>query len=80
MELLRLSIGALLAGLLWLQTAGAADGLQKELPKSVDLRPELDRFSLAPRQQGSRPTCSVFTVVGAIEFAVAKRQGADKTA
>jgi len=30
---------------------------------------------MVPRQQGKRPTCSVFTVVGALEFAVAKRQG-----
>ncbi len=41
----------------------------------VDLRPTLDEFGMAPRQQGGRPTCSVFTVVGALEFAVAKRQG-----
>lgn len=41
----------------------------------VDLRPTLDNFGMAPRQQGGRPTCSVFTVVGALEFAVGKRQG-----
>jgi len=35
----------------------------------------LDDFGMAPRQQGKRPTCSVFTVAGALEFAVAKRQG-----
>ncbi|HOK76897.1 MAG TPA: C1 family peptidase [Verrucomicrobiota bacterium] len=75
MQLLRLSVCAVLGGLFWLQTIGAPEGLEKELPKSIDLRPDLDRFCLAPRQQGSRPTCSVFTVVGAIEFAVAKRQG-----
>ncbi len=46
-----------------------------ELPKSVDLRPEFQRFELAPRRQLSRPTCSVFTIAGALEFAVAKRQG-----
>jgi hypothetical protein len=44
-------------------------------PHEVDLRGDLDRFELACRQQGARPTCSVFTVVGALEFAVAKRQG-----
>lgn len=46
-----------------------------ELPKSVDLRPEFERFGLTPRQQGARPTCSAFTVAVAVEFAVAKRQG-----
>lgn len=75
MQLLRLSVCAVLTGLLRLQTVGAPECLEEELPRSVDLRPEFDRFSLAPRQQGSRPTCSVFTVVGAIEFAIAKRQG-----
>lgn len=41
----------------------------------MDLRPTFESFSLLPRQQGDRPTCSVFTVAGALEFAVAKRQG-----
>ncbi len=44
-------------------------------PNTVDLRSTLDKFGLSPRQQGARPTCSVFTVVGALEFAVAQRQG-----
>jgi hypothetical protein len=46
-----------------------------ELPDRIDLRPDLDSLRLVPRTQGSRPTCSVFTVAGALEFAVAKRQG-----
>jgi len=33
------------------------------------------RFEMSPRQQGNRPTCSVFTVVQAMEFAIAKQQG-----
>lgn len=45
------------------------------IPAQVDLRPVLERFGLSPRLQGARPTCSVFTVVGALEFAVAKKQG-----
>lgn len=45
------------------------------LPGQVDLRPELQEWGLTPRLQGGRPTCSVFTVAGALEFAVAKRQG-----
>jgi D-arabinan exo alpha-(1,3)/(1,5)-arabinofuranosidase (non-reducing end) len=43
--------------------------------ESVDLRPTFERLGLAPRQQGDRPTCSVFTISGAVEFAVARRQG-----
>lgn len=45
------------------------------LPPLVDLRPLFQQWDLGPRQQGDRPTCSTFTVVGALEFAVAKRQG-----
>jgi hypothetical protein len=41
----------------------------------VDLRPSFERYGLGPSLQGDRPTCSVFTVVGAPEYAVAKRQG-----
>jgi hypothetical protein len=43
--------------------------------ESVDLRPAFRTMGLAPRRQGNRPTCSVFTVAGALEYAVAKRQG-----
>lgn len=43
--------------------------------KVVDLRPAFQQLGLERRQQGSRPTCSTFTVAGALEFAVAKRQG-----
>src|SRR5215467_6925020 len=42
---------------------------------TIDLRPTFESFGLVPRQQGARPTCSVFTMASAIEFAVAKRQG-----
>ena len=45
------------------------------LPDAVDLRPQFAQLDLAPRRQGKRPTCSVFTVVGALEFATAKGQG-----
>lgn len=45
------------------------------LPRTVDLRPSFEQRNLARSQQGNRPTCSAFTVAGAIEFAVAKRQG-----
>ena len=46
-------------------------------PDSADLRPVFDRWELAPRAQGSRNTCSAFTITGAIEYALAekRRQG-----
>jgi Papain family cysteine protease len=43
------------------------------LPRSIDLRPTFDRWNLRARRQGDRPTCSVFTVVGALEYAVASK-------
>jgi len=42
--------------------------------KSVDLRSKLEQWGLKPRNQGSRPTCSVFTFAGALEYAVATAQ------
>lgn len=66
-------------GLLTQQPVGAAippaEARVTATPATVDLRLTLDEFGMVPRQQGGRPTCSVFTVVGALEFAVAKRQG-----
>jgi predicted phosphodiesterase len=46
----------------------------KPTVNSVDLRPQLDNWGLEPRKQGSRPTCSVFAFVGALEFAIAETQ------
>ena len=43
-------------------------------PQSVDLQPVFDRWGLPPRAQGGRPTCSVFTITGAIEYALAEKQ------
>ncbi|OHB67743.1 MAG: hypothetical protein A2V70_06015 [Planctomycetes bacterium RBG_13_63_9] len=40
----------------------------------VDLRPIFQQGGLPARAQGGRNTCSVFTVVGAIEYALAERQ------
>ena len=40
---------------------------------SPDLRPQFEKFGLTARAQGKRPTCSVFTMTGAIEFALAKQ-------
>ena len=39
---------------------------------AVDLRPSLDKWGVQSRSQGSRGTCSVFTVTAAIEYALAK--------
>jgi len=40
----------------------------------VDLRPVFRHLGLAPRAQGTRGTCSVFTVTRAIEYALGKKQ------
>ena len=50
---------------------GATDSPQDR----VDLRPLFDEWGLSPRTQGLRGTCSVFTVTGALEFAMAALQG-----
>lgn len=41
----------------------------------IDLRPLLEKWGLERRRQGARGTCSVFTVVGALEYALAQTQG-----
>jgi hypothetical protein len=41
----------------------------------VDLRPLFEGWDLPRRAQGDRNTCSVFAVAGAIEFALAEKQG-----
>jgi hypothetical protein len=45
------------------------------LPPTVDLRPGFANLALVTRPQGARGTCSVFTVVGALEYAAAVRFG-----
>lgn len=40
---------------------------------SADLRPQLEKLGLSLRGQGARPTCSPFTVAGALEFAVSRK-------
>jgi len=42
--------------------------------QSIDLRPTFEKWGLVARRQGNRGTCSVFVVVGAMEYAVAQRQ------
>jgi hypothetical protein len=53
----------------------ASGSSAQTLPASVDLRPFFDKWGLSHRTQGKRGTCSVFTVAGALEFAVANKQG-----
>ena len=45
------------------------------LASTVDLRPAFKKWGLGPRLQGKRGTCSVFTVAGALEYALANKQG-----
>jgi len=55
--------------------AGPAAGADAAaLPGAVDLRPAFARWGLAQRLQGGRGTCSVFTMAGALEYALARRQ------
>lgn len=56
-------------------TTSVAAAISSSANQAVDLRSEFDRWNLDRRRQGDRPTCSAFTVAGAIEFAMAKRQG-----
>ena len=51
----------------WIAGAGAA-----ELPAEADLRPVMKEWKLGTRFQGDRPTCSVFTFTGGLEFALGK--------
>lgn len=55
--------------------AAAAPTDEKDVPSAVDLRPNFARYRLDIRAQGPRPTCSVFTMTGAIEYALAVRDG-----
>lgn len=50
----------------------APAGLVHELPSAVDLRPRFVELGLAPRAQGGRPTCSIFTATEALEFACSR--------
>lgn len=55
-------------------THAAADHIEA-LPRTVDLRPALAELRMQPRRQGGRGTCSVFTTVAALEFALSRRSG-----
>lgn len=73
---LRVALAVLGLGLIANPAATAATNSTalQPLPAKVDLRPKFDQWGLPPRNQGSRPTCSVFTFTGELEFAVANAQ------
>lgn len=50
-------------------------GRPAELRPEVDLRPQFIQLELATRNQGRRPSCAVFAVVGALELQVARSLG-----
>lgn len=51
------------------------DAMSCASQSTVDLRPKLQKWGLEPRTQGSRGTCSVFAVTGALEYALAVQRG-----
>jgi Papain family cysteine protease len=69
----------LLAALLAVVPLPAAHGAGVEasstnLASAIDLRPAFRKWGLPLRLQGSRGTCSVFTMTGALEYALASSQ------
>ena len=58
--------------------AGPPSGARPDtasMANGIDLRPAFAKWELGPRVQGKRNTCSVFTVAGALEYAVANKSG-----
>lgn len=53
--------------------AHAAGSGERGETRSVDLRPVFDDYRLTIKLQGRRDTCHVFTVVAALEYAVARK-------
>jgi hypothetical protein len=53
---------------------GSAAEKRAREPQSIDLRPVFQKWSLDPRVQGKRGTCSVFVVTESLEYAVASKQ------
>jgi len=61
-------------GMLASQSVLAAPSSGGAPASSIDLRPAFEKWGLGPRVQGKRNTCSVFAVVGALEYAVASKE------
>jgi hypothetical protein len=53
----------------------AKDAKAEEKAAGADLRPAFQHWGLLPRVQGGRGTCSVFTMTGALEYAMASHEG-----
>ncbi len=53
--------------------ANAAPGQPRVAATFTDLRPVFNRYRLTIKLQGARDTCHVFTVVAALEYAVARK-------
>lgn len=49
----------------------AATWCDTATPAEVDLRPRFHQWGLFPKRQGSRGTCSIFAIVGVLEYEVA---------
>lgn len=58
-----------------LQPASAAESETRAAVRQVDLRPDFSHYRLTIKRQGARDTCHVFTVVAALEYAVAQKYG-----
>jgi C1A family cysteine protease len=65
---------ALAALLLLAATETKSVFAQTNLAATTDLRPTFQKWGLPLRSQGSRGTCSVFAMTGALEYALASRQ------
>lgn len=55
----------------------AAGEIKGDVPlyELVDLRPVYQKHGLYLRNQGRRPSCAVFAIVGALEYEIARRRG-----
>ena len=68
-------VGALLPALLLPAARGTeVAASSSRLASAIDLRPAFQKWGLPLRLQGRRGTCSVFTLTGALEYALASRQ------
>jgi alpha-galactosidase len=56
-----------------LQLSGTFSGTQGVLAQEINLRPLFEKYGLTIRDQGGRGTCSVFAIVGLMEFEYAHR-------
>jgi hypothetical protein len=54
---------------------GLFAGTKSLMAQEVSLKPLFDQYGMTVRDQGGRGTCSVFAVVGLMEFEYAHRHG-----